>query len=391
MLVCVGACAIDTILTMPHYPEEDSKLRALSFRRRRGGNTPNTLEVLQQLIESDHGKNDGQDKSNSESDAPLYLIATLPAKASADTSNASDQLQQRSRVDLSHCIYREESSEAVSSYIIASQATSSRTILNHNALEEMTFDEFVSAVDGILRTAEATGPAAKQRQTVWFHFEGRIPQTTLQCIRYLRSHGFFNAPSDMTVPPHELVVSVELEKPGREGLQELAYEADVVFYSKAWARGQGYTSAEDCLKQQSRHLSHMKECEPAPQKTLICPWGEHGATARSWKYTNPPSNNANASQPPDEKLVCSPAYIVDDRAIVDSTGAGDTFIAGVLFGILCRDGRQERRNGKWSLKDTLDFANGLAGRKILQDGFAGLDKLVSGLRDALDGVMSKAE
>jgi ketohexokinase len=29
---------------------------------------------------------------------------------------------------------------------------------------------------------------------------------------------------------------VEVEKPGREGLQELAQEADVVFYSKTWAQ-----------------------------------------------------------------------------------------------------------------------------------------------------------
>jgi hypothetical protein len=31
-------------------------------------------------------------------------------------------------------------------------------------------------------------------------------------------------------------ISVEVEKPGRQGLQELAAEADVVFYSKSWAQ-----------------------------------------------------------------------------------------------------------------------------------------------------------
>lgn len=30
-------------------------------------------------------------------------------------------------------------------------------------------------------------------------------------------------------------ISVEVEKPGRDGLAELAAEADVVFYSKTWA------------------------------------------------------------------------------------------------------------------------------------------------------------
>jgi ketohexokinase len=33
----------------------------------------------------------------------------------------------------------------------------------------------------------------------------------------------------------ESTISVEVEKPGREGLIGLAAEADVVFYSKSWA------------------------------------------------------------------------------------------------------------------------------------------------------------
>ena len=55
------------------------------------------------------------------------------------------------------------------------------------------------------------------------NLKGRTPETTLQCIRYIRR----------TSPGS--TVSVEVEKPGREGLSELAAEADVVFYSKSWA------------------------------------------------------------------------------------------------------------------------------------------------------------
>ena len=46
----------------------------------------------------------------------------------------------------------------------------------------------------------------------------------LACIRYLREK--FPA----------VRVSVEAEKPARPGLQDLAAEADVVFYSKSWAQ-----------------------------------------------------------------------------------------------------------------------------------------------------------
>lgn len=53
--------------------------------------------------------------------------------------------------------------------------------------------------------------------------QGRIPDQTLDCIRLLRS----------VLPQAQ--ISVEVEKPGREGLRELAAEADVVFYSRSWA------------------------------------------------------------------------------------------------------------------------------------------------------------
>lgn len=53
--------------------------------------------------------------------------------------------------------------------------------------------------------------------------QGRIPETTLACIHHLRHH----------LPRAR--ISVEVEKPGREGLRDLAKEADVVFYSRSWA------------------------------------------------------------------------------------------------------------------------------------------------------------
>jgi hypothetical protein len=57
-----------------------------------------------------------------------------------------------------------------------------------------------------------------------YHFEGRIPDVTVKCMDYVRNH----------YP--EAKISVECEKPNREGLQALAQKADIVFYSKSWAR-----------------------------------------------------------------------------------------------------------------------------------------------------------
>jgi ketohexokinase len=118
-----------------HYPPEDEKLRASRLEKRRGGNVPNTLEVVQQLLQRQRGS------------VPLFLLAVMPSSSSLATQQIRSSLGPR--VDFSHCLYRESSSEAPSSYIIKSLATNSRTIVNYNELAEMTADEFNKAADNL--------------------------------------------------------------------------------------------------------------------------------------------------------------------------------------------------------------------------------------------------
>ncbi|KAL2868732.1 ketohexokinase [Aspergillus lucknowensis] len=320
LLVAVGACYIDTILTTPHYPGEDDKLRASRISRRRGGNCPNSLEVLQQLMA----------ESAPASQARLNLVAILPARSSV----ASQQIRSafEPHVSLRHCIYRAEFEEPASSYIIKSQSSGSRTIVNYNELPEMTLEEFIGIVDQL------------NTKSAWFHFEGRIPDVTLECIRYLR-----RLSSDIRI-------SVEIEKPGREGLQELAKDADVVFYSKAWAQNEGYKSAEDCVQKQSE-LAHNASLH-------CCTWGQGGAVAHDITTGN---------------IVHSPAQIPSGFQVVDTIGAGDTFIAGMLYGLLC--------NGDtWSLPQKLALANRLAATKVAQEGFAGLGRVLKECSHALESI-----
>ncbi|KAI4868321.1 Ribokinase-like protein [Hypoxylon rubiginosum] len=268
-LVCVGACYLDTILDVPHYPGEDSKLRATNLHVRRGGNCPNTLEVLQQLLREKRGHH-----------VKPYLISCLPSADAPATATVVGSFGHESLVDFTRCIYRADRTEPASSYIMRSEATGTRTLVNYNDLPEMTIDEFVAA-------ANEVGDDA------WFHFEGRIPETTLQCIRYLRQ----------SFPKTR--VSVEVEKPGRRGLEELAAEADVVFYSRSWAESKRYQNAQQCLSAQS------------------------GVARRA------------------------------------TVGAGDTFIAGMLFGLLCH-------HEDWDTERKVQFAVQLATRKVQQDGFDGV-------------------
>ena len=131
--------------SVERYPDEDEKLRASRIEKRRGGNVPNTLEVLQQLLQT-------QDAFES-----LILVAVLPAVSSIASQQIKSSLS--SDVDLSYCLYRESSVEAPSSYIIRSSATDSRTLVNYNELSEMTTKEFKLIADRLSSKAQA------------FHFE----------------------------------------------------------------------------------------------------------------------------------------------------------------------------------------------------------------------------
>ncbi|QKX61087.1 uncharacterized protein TRUGW13939_08233 [Talaromyces rugulosus] len=295
--------------SVDHYPSEDEKLRASKLSRRRGGNCPNSLEVLQQLVEV------------SQSDLSLGLMTVLPKRQSHSTAFIRDSLGPS--VDCDNCVYREDTSEPASCYVIQSQQTGSRTIVNYNGLSEMTFEEFKTCV------------GQTELENCWFHFEGRIPDTTLKCLQFLRR----------TQP--SVQISVELEKPGRAGLDKLAAEADLVFYAKGWAQACGYKSMEECLRSQSRVTPKAKY--------LFCTWGEDGAALLTRS---------------DSTCISVPALKIADSEVVDTIGAGDTFIAGIFFGLLCH-------YDEWEWARKLRFANELAGRKVVQEGFQGLGQVMT--------------
>ena len=97
------------------------------------------------------------------------LLTSLPEYGCPATQNLVGSFR---GVDISHCFYRGAVQTAPESWIIRSEATGSRTIVNYNELAEMEVREFANAVDLL----------ARGRQASWFHFEVRL--NSLEVLRY---------------------------------------------------------------------------------------------------------------------------------------------------------------------------------------------------------------
>jgi len=197
------------------------------------------------------------------------------------------------------------------SYIIVAKNSGSRSIVHHRQLPELSFEQF--------RQVDLTG-------VEHCHFEGRNPRETAKMIDYIKH----NQP--------QIPYSIEFEKP-RPDIHLLGDDAEIIFYSRHFAQAMGFDDAVDFLKQQA---------PKAPKAWLICTWGAQGCY---YRHGDEPRQVWHSQTKP---LL----------QVVDSVGAGDTFIAGFLHAWW-----QKR-----DIKNAVEFANLLAAKKCAQIGFQGLAK-----------------
>ncbi|MEO1767525.1 PfkB family carbohydrate kinase [Thiobacter aerophilum] len=209
---------------------------------------------------------------------------------------------QQHGVDTAPCVVR-PGKPPTSSILLA--PSGSRTIVHYRDLSEFGCEDFarldLAAYD-------------------WVHFEGRNPDTLACMLDHLRRHHA------------RLPLSLEAEKP-RPGLAALFDRCNVLLTGRAFARALGHGEPRAFLQALRAQ---------APRPLIFAGWGETGAWAL----------------PGSEAPLYTPAF--PPPRVVDTVGAGDTFNAGVIHGVL---------NG-WPVDRTLREAASLAGRKCGQVGFS---------------------
>ncbi|MFW5452024.1 PfkB family carbohydrate kinase [Thioalkalivibrio sulfidiphilus] len=283
-ILAIGIATLDIVNTVDHYPAEDEELRASDQRVVPGGNAANSAWVLSQLGHR------------------VDLAAVLAREP--DGERLAGLLSARG-IGLEHCATREGRTPC--SYITVNARNGSRTIVHYRDLPE-------------LDAAHLAGVPVERMD--WVHLEGRDGAITGAMLRTLRER--------LVDQP----VSLEVEKE-RPGVDRLFGLPDVILFSRPFARGRGFESAEAFLRDMGGRC----------RKTiLVCTWGEAGAWARDGAGR---LHHAPAVSPP---------------RVVDTLGAGDTFNAGLIHGLA--SGR--------TVPEALDFAVRLAGRKVGQAGLDGL-------------------
>jgi ketohexokinase len=175
-------------------------------------------------------------------------------------------------------------------FVIQSLANQSRTIVNYRDLPGYSADQLIERLK-----------AANNSPFNWIHFEGNYMTATHQSIEYLR-HSI-----------DDIIISVEIEKPQREGIELLIGKGDVVFFSRSYAMAHGFDEPVQFL------ASEFLCSRLRPTALAFVTWGDKGAAVRC------PQNSGR-----DACYYRCLAYQVAIDGVVETTGAGDTFIAAII-------------------------------------------------------------
>ncbi|XP_043212417.1 ketohexokinase-like [Amphibalanus amphitrite] len=274
-VMTVGMVCVDIINYVVRFPDEDTDVGSKSPLEVPGGLGNRCLD--QQWCRGGNASNSATVLSLLGANAEFF--GSIPQ---GDLTSFFEEDFRRDGVHVDRC--PRLPARTPTSCVIVSAASGTRTIVHSNGdLPELPADA--------LRHVPL-------REYDWIHFEGRNIANVNKMVEYVRAEREKN-------PELKLTISVELEKANRPELDTLFSLGEVVFISKDVAMSKGFTDMESAVR--------GLKARTLPRSVLICPWGELGAAACL----------------ADGSVVTSQAH--RPPSVVDTVGAGDTFIAACIW------------------------------------------------------------
>ncbi|KAI0357138.1 hypothetical protein OH77DRAFT_1422660 [Trametes cingulata] len=287
-VVASGTLFLTNNLALPTYPEPNSVVRAHSVTRVRGGSASTCLSIAAQF-------------------PAVEAMLVAPLGGNEEGRMIINDLEQE-RVSTRFCKVWQDAG-VPSAWVLHADDTDSRTIINNNPLPDITHEEFISLLGPLLvpenyaylnAPLPATPPATAQQTQAnaslaagnatqprastsvvrppinspapidWFHFEGRSVKTTLSNIM-----GLDGLARERKWRSH-CVISVDVGRRARQGVEALIPHADVIFLNKHYARAHSpqYAASPRAF------LLSLTNIAP-PHALLVAHWGSDGAAVLS--------------------------------------------------------------------------------------------------------------
>ncbi|KAH9895977.1 hypothetical protein C8Q73DRAFT_690339 [Cubamyces lactineus] len=285
-VVASGTLFLTNNLGLPTYPEPNSVVRAHSVSRVRGGSASTCLSIAAQF-------------------PAVEAMLVAPLGGNEEGRMVINDLE-KERVSTRFCKIWPEAG-VPSAWVLHADDTDSRTVINNNPLPDITHEEFISLLGPLLVPENYTymnmpptppvvnqqapgssnlapGSSSQPRASMsaprppvnspapidWFHFEGRSVKTTLTNIM-----GLDGLARERKWRSH-CVISVDVGRRARQGVEALIPHADVIFLNKHYARAHSpqYASSPRAF------LLSLTGIAP-PHALLVAHWGSDGAAVLS--------------------------------------------------------------------------------------------------------------
>lgn len=325
---CMGAACQDTIVVVQKYPNRDDKVRSESMIVQGGGNAANTISAISRLTRHTSNVRTG-------------LITKIGGSEDPITQQILTELTEDG-VSTSSTVMRatESTTRSPQTFIVNDVETNSRTCIHVPMSEEVTVDDIE-----MLWQLEMCDP----QLPMFIHFDSRHPAGAVHLAQLA---------VEQKVP-----ISLDIEK-FRPGADELLGLCDIIFtnerFPDLFARERCSGKSSDIVLNMISILSYGRaNCvvTTCGQKgAILVRWSEISVFAeKRWlkshsihrnMFDDLPSFNATISSTTAPcgrqcTVIRCPIWPFDQRPIVDSTGAGDSFIGGVITGLLHGLGDEE--------------------------------------------------